>query len=333
MIESFTDPGFLAALLAGLASFATILTIAAPALKGNKLETRLKSVSNRREELRRKSREQLKDKSLRRKDEGMMRNVVDKLDLQSLLRDDNLEKALVQAGLRGPRPVSAFYFARFALPFLLGLLTFLYLHFVNDFDLNFQLQMCAVMFGAAAGFYAPNMYLTNRADKRKASIMKAFPDSLDMMLICVESGMSIESAFAKVGEEVGTASVELAEELGLTTAELSYLQERRQAYLNLADRTNHPGIKSVATALVQAEKYGTPMGTALRTMAKENREIRVLEAEKKAAALPAKLTVPMIVFFLPVLFIVIGTPAYIQIKKQDAEQSGEGVNPVAQSVQ
>lgn len=332
MMETVTDPGFIAALLAGLACFATILTIAAPALKGNKLETRLKSVSNRREELRRKSREQLQQKGLRRKDEGMMRNVVDKLDLQSALKDDNLEKALIQAGLRGPRPVSAFYFARFALPFLLGVSAFLYLRFVNNFDLNFQLQMCVVLFGAAAGFYAPNMYLTNLADKRRASIMKAFPDSLDMMLICVESGMSIESAFGKVAEEVGTSSVELAEELGLTTAELSYLQERRQAYLNLADRTNHPGIKSVATALVQAEKYGTPMGTALRTMAKENRELRVLEAEKKAAALPAKLTVPMIVFFLPVLFIVIGVPAYIQIKGMDAEE-GTDTNPVAASVQ
>ncbi|MFC7291251.1 type II secretion system F family protein [Hirschia litorea] len=332
MIETATDPGFLAALLAGLACFATILTIAAPALKGNNLDTRLKSVSNRREELRRKSREQLSQKGLRRTDEGVMKRIVDKLDLQSALKDDNLEKALVQAGLRGPRPVSAFYFARFALPFALGLFAFLYLHFVNDFDLNTQLQICAVMFAAAAGFYAPNMYLTNRADKRKASIMKAFPDSLDMMLICVEAGMSIELAFARVGEEIGTASVELAEELGLTTAELSYLQERRQAYLNLAERTNHPGIKSVATALVQAEKYGTPMGTALRAMAKENREIRILEAEKKAAALPAKLTVPMIVFFLPVLFLVIGGPAYIQIKGQEGEKGTE-VSPMSQAVE
>ncbi len=331
MTETFTDPGFLAALLAGLASFATILTIAAPALRGNKLETRLKSVSNRREELRRKSREQLKDKSLRHTDEGMMRNVVEKLDLQKALKDDNLEKALIQAGLRGPKPISAFYFARFALPFLLALGAFLYLHFVNDFELNLQLKICVIMFMGAAGFYAPNMYLTNLADKRKASIMKAFPDSLDMMLICVESGMSIEAAFGRVGEEIGTASIELAEELGLTTAELSYLQERRQAYLNLAERTNHPGIKSVATALVQAEKYGTPMGAALRTMAKENRDLRVLEAEKKAAALPAKLTVPMIVFFLPVLFLVIGGPAYIQIKGMDDEEGAEA-SPMVQSV-
>jgi tight adherence protein C len=135
-----------------------------------------------------------------------------------------------------------------------------------------------------------------------------------MMLICVESGTAIEQAFARVGEEIGTASPELAEELALTTAELSYLPDRRVAYYNLADRTNHPGVKSVAMALVQAEKYGTPMGNALRTMAKENRDLRVTEAEKKAASLPAKLTVPMIVYFLPVLFLVILGPAFNKIK-------------------
>ena len=142
--------------------------------------------------------------------------------------------------------------------------------------------------------------------------MKAFPDSLDMMLICVEAGMSIEAAFGKVGQEIGSASPELAEELTLTTAELSYLQERRMAYDNLATRTNHPGVKAVCMALAQAERYGTPLGDALRVMSKENREMRIAAAEKKAAALPAKLTVPMIVFFLPVLFLVILGPAYIQ---------------------
>jgi len=161
--------------------------------------------------------------------------------------------------------------------------------------------------------------------------MRAFPDSLDMMLICVESGMSIEQAFARVGEEIGSASVELAEELALTTAELSYLQDRRQAYYNLAERTNHPGVKGVATALVQAEKYGTPMGSALRVMAKENREMRITEAEKKAAALPAKLTVPMIVFFLPVLFLVILGPAFIKIDTMGIGKTKSGATVEAES--
>jgi len=125
--------------------------------------------------------------------------------------------------------------------------------------------------------------------------------------------MSVEAAFGKVSKEIGSQSVELAEEFSLTTAELSYLQDRRIAFENLGKRTGLPGIKSVAVALAQAERYGTPIGQALRTMAKENRDMRMLEAEKKAAALPPKLTVPMIVFFLPVLFAVIIGPAMIQV--------------------
>ena len=317
LASALTDPATLAAILAAIACFATVLTIAAPMLTGNRLETRLKNVASRREELRRKNREALAQTSLRRKDEGMMKNVVEKLDLQKALEDSNLEKKLMQAGLRGPGPISAFYFARMAMPFALGLGIAAYLWLVNDFDLRLQMKVFAVVAGFAAGYYAPNIYLKNLADKRRKSIMSAFPDSLDMMLICVEAGMSIEQAFARVGDEIGAASPELAEELALTVAELSYLQERRMAYYNLAERTNHPGIKSVAMALVQAEKYGTPMGAALRTMAKENRDLRVNEAEKKAAALPAQLTVPMIVFFLPVLFLVILGPAYIKLTQKD----------------
>ncbi|MGL4397386.1 MAG: type II secretion system F family protein, partial [Hyphomicrobium sp.] len=132
---------------------------------------------------------------------------------------------------------------------------------------------------------------------------------LDMLLICVQSGMSVESAFGKVAKEVATQSIELAEEMTLTTAELSYLQDRRMAFENLGKRTGLPGVKAVTTALIQAERYGTPVASALRTMAKENRDIRQSEAERKAAALPPKLTVPMIIFFLPVLFIVILGPA------------------------
>ena len=316
-VSFLTDPMTLAAAFAAVASFATVLTIAAPALGGDKLTSRLKQVANRREELRKKSRAALEGetakKSLRVRDTSMVKKFVDKLDLAKALEDPGVIKKLVQAGLRGPKPVTVFYFCRFALPLVLGLAAFIYLWFVNDHDLSLQMKLGAVGVGFAAGFYGPNLYLENLITKRKASIMRAFPDSLDMMLICVESGMSIELAFARVGEEIGTASAELAEELALTTAELSYLQDRRQAYYNLAERTNHPGVKGVAMALVQAENYGTPLGSALRVMAKENREMRITEAEKIAASLPAKLTVPMIVFFLPVLFMVILGPAFIKI--------------------
>jgi len=177
-----------------------------------------------------------------------------------------------------------------------------------------------VVMAAGVGFYAPNIYLKNMIDKRRASIMAAFPDSLDLLLICVESGMSIEAAIQKVSQEVGGQSIELAEELSLLSAELSYLPDRRMAYEGMAKRTQHPGIKAVATAMTQAETYGTPLGSALRVMAKENRDLRLSAAEKKAAALPAKLTVPMILFFLPVLFVVILGPAIINI--QDMMKGG-----------
>ena len=182
----------------------------------------------------------------------------------------------------------------------------------------------------AAGFYAPNIYVKNLAGKRQKSIMLAFPDALDMLLICVEAGMSIELAFNKVSQEIGSASPELAEEFGLTVAELSYLPDRRLAYDNLAGRTGHEGVKAVCMALSQAERYGTPLGGALRVMAKENREMRMSAAEKKAAALPAKLTVPMILFFLPVLFLVVLGPAYIKYQAmQDKNEAAPEVTQIA----
>lgn len=317
--ESLSDPGTLASLFAAVAMFATITSVMLPALKGDKLETRLKQVTSQREKLRRASRAQLDQPGLKREAKGTLASITKKLDLQKMLEDPNIAAKMEQAGFRGPKPLSIFYFCRFALPMLGAVGMFLYIFFVNDHNLSTQLKYGSVVFGAAIGFYAPNLYVGNVAANRQKSLMKAFPDALDMMLICVESGMSIEMAFAKVGAEIGTASVELAEELQLTTAELSYLQERRQAYENLARRTGHEGVKAVTLALIQGERYGTPLGDALRVMSKENRDMRMSAAEKKAAALPAKLTVPMILFFLPVLFLVVLGPAYIKISGMNSE--------------
>jgi len=311
--ESLSDPGVLASMLAAVAMFATVTSVMLPALKGDKLETRLKQVTEQREKLRRASRAALETRGLKKEAQGTISSITKRLDLQKLLEDPNIQIKLDQAGLRGPRPLMVFYFCRFVLPFAFAILTFIYIFFLSDLGLSPQMKYGSIIFGAAAGFYAPNLYVGNIAAKRQQSIMRAFPDALDMMLICVESGMSIEMAFAKVGAEVGSASPELAEELQLTTAELAYLQERRVAYENLARRTGHEGVKAVTMALIQAERYGTPLGDALRVMAKENRDMRMSEAEKKAAALPAKLTVPMILFFLPVLFLVVLGPAYIKV--------------------
>jgi len=322
IVDTLTDPLLIAGVLAAGACFATIVTVAAPSLAEDKLGSRLKEVAKKREELRKRSRAELAKGagSLQHKDaNSFAKNLVNKLNLQKALADDTLAEKLVRAGLRGHAAQTMFYFYRAALPIGFALAALAYVVFMGQ-DLSFQMKLVAVVGGLAAGFYAPNIYLQNLADNRRTKIMSSFPDSLDMMLICVESGMSIEMALQRVGVEIATASVELAEEFALTTAELSYLPERRMAYENLARRTNHPGVKAVAMALTQAEKYGTPVGQALRVMAKENRDLRLAEAEKKAASLPPKLTVPMIVFFLPVLFAVIIGPALIQVNQMMSGQ-------------
>jgi tight adherence protein C len=199
------------------------------------------------------------------------------------------------------------------MPFIVFGVALLYLFVITHFHWSTMIKIGAAVAAALIGYYLPDLYVSNAIANRRQSIMKAFPDTLDLMLICVESGMSIEPAFTKVAAEIGDQSPELAEELALTTAELSYLPERRQAFENLAKRCGHSGVKAVATALTQAEKYGTPLGQALRVAAQENREMRMSEAERRAASLPAKLTVPMILFFLPCLFVVIMGPAVMKI--------------------
>jgi tight adherence protein C len=325
MIAFFTNVQNLLSLGVGVLVFATLVTLLGSFSGGAKLESRLKAVAVRREELKRRSRQAIVaqnsgSQNLRHADEGFKKHVVERLNLTKLLEDPKVAEKMAQAGFRGPRPLTTFYFFRFSMPFVfLGVAVF-YLFIFNDFGLPPMTRVTACMFAAVIGFYAPNIFLANRIAKRKASIMQAFPDALDLLLICVEAGMSIEAAISKVSQEIGGSSIDLAEELTLLSAELSYLPDRRMAYEGLAKRTNHPGVKSVATAMTQAETYGTPLGAALRTMAKENREMRLSAAEKKAAALPAKLTVPMILFFLPVLFIVILTPAILNI--QDTMAAG-----------
>ena len=314
VVSVLDNPLNVAAGLTAALCFSTVATLVAPVLKGDKLEDRLKSVASRREELRRRSRQQIKDASLRRKDDGVLKDLLDKLQVRKLLEDPKVIDKLAQAGLRGPKPLTTFYFFRFVTPFALATLGLIYFFGLNGVHWPAQMRFVACFVLFTLGFYAPTLYVKNRAAKRLASIMAVFPDALDLLLICVEAGMSIEAAIQKVGAEVGSSSIELAEEFGLLSAELSYLPERRQAYEGLAKRTNHPGIKSVATAMTQAERYGTPLGNALRVMAKENRELRIAAAEKKAAQLPAKLTVPMILFFLPVIFIVILGPAIIRVQ-------------------
>jgi tight adherence protein C len=306
---------FLVTSFVAIVAFATIVTLAMPLIERDGLGDRLNSVSKRREELRAKHHAALNAKrgSLRIEPSTLMKSTLERFKLTNMLESENSKEKLASAGYRGQAPLIAFMFFRFVMPFVVFVLALFYLFVLTNLGYSTMTRICIAVAGALVGYYLPDLFVSNAITRRQQSIMRAFPDALDLMLICVESGMSIESAFTRVASEIGTQSGELAEELGLTTAELSYLPDRRQAFDNLAKRCGHAGVKSVAVALNQAEKYGTPMGQALRVTATENREMRMAEAERKAASLPAKLTVPMIVFFLPCLFIVILGPAAMKI--------------------
>jgi len=318
-VISLLTPQIVVTLLAAVAAFATTLSVLMPVLSRDRLSTRMQVMATERDKMRAARLADLAKKDgqgrLRTTPKGFMQEIVDKLNLRSVFETEEVRDKLKMAGLRGQAPLVGYMFFRVAMPAIIAMIALLYLFVIADYDYPVLVKLGLAIGAAYIGFYLPNMFIENLVQRRQTSIKNAFPDSLDMLLICVQSGMSIEAAFQKVSGEVGATSLELAEELSLTTAELSYLQDRRQAFENLGKRTGIPGIKAVATALIQAERYGTPVGTALRVMAKENREMRMSEAEKKAAALPPKLTVPMIIFFLPVLFVVILGPAIIQVFK------------------
>jgi len=315
IFEILFDPTFLATMAAAIFAFATIITLGLPLAERDQLGQRLKAVSERREQLRAAHHAALNAKriSLRNEPIGYMKMTLDRFKLGNLLESEDTRDKLARAGYRGQGPVVTFMFFRFVMPFVVLLLALVYLFGISNVAWGSFMKINASVGAALLGFYLPDLFLNNTIARRQQSIMRAFPDALDLLLICMESGMSIEASFQRVASEIGSQSSELAEELGLTTAELSYLPDRRMAFENLAKRCGHAGVKAVATALNQAERYGTPMGQALRVAAQENRENRMAEAEKKAASLPAKLTVPMILFFLPCLFVVILGPAIMKI--------------------
>jgi len=316
IVRLLYNPELLLTGLVAVAAFATIVTLAMPLVQGDKLQARMKAVASERAAMRKKERAKLladsKAASLRRSPKSYMKTIVEQFNLEKLLEARDTREKLRMAGLRGQAPLITFLFFRLVVPVIVFLATLFYLFVVNDFDRPPLVRVLMAVGSGYLGFYLPNLLLANRIQKRQQSLSRAFPDALDLLLICVESGMSVEAAFGRVADEIGTQSIELAEELMLTTAELSYIQDRRQAYENLGKRTGLSGVRAVATTLIQAERYGTPLSQALRVMAQENRDMRMQAAEKKAAGLPPKLTVPMILFFLPVLFVVILGPAAIR---------------------
>ncbi|MGH6903003.1 MAG: type II secretion system F family protein [Geminicoccaceae bacterium] len=307
-----TADGILVTLVAAMA-FLSVWAVWYALLEKHPMERRARMLTARRNELRG---QLLKEKGPRvRQKEGLsvMRQVVAALKLMQTQQTDKLHDHLAQAGLRSRDAVIVFLFFKVAMPVLLAAVTFMLVYLLEVGDLSPGSRLLAVLGGAVLGFFVPELYVSNLVKKRQLALGKALPDGLDLLVICAESGLSLDAALDRVANEMGGASAPLAEELSLTSIELGFLPERRQALLNLNRRTNLPAIRGVVNTLVQTEKYGTPLSQSLRVLANEFRDQRLLKAEEKAARLPATLTVPMIVFILPVLFIVLVGPAVIDV--------------------
>ena len=323
IVELLTQRDFLIAVLAAVSAAAVVFTFGSSLIVRQEMKGRIKRVAIERDKMRAEEMARLRGGngnpdgrvSIRRGSEAKsyMKRAVERFDLKKAFQDDSTVDKLAMAGLRGQGELTKFLFQRLAYPVAIFAIAAIYLLILAPGERPVYLNLVYAIGAGLLGAYLPVILLRNKTQKRQASIRRSWPDCLDLLLLCVEAGMSMEHAFKRVAKEIGAQSVELAEELTLTTAELSFLEDRTRAYDNLGRRTGLDNVKSVMTALIQADRYGTSVGQALRVMAEEGRESRMMDAEKKAAALPPKLTVPLIVFFLPVLFIVILSPAMIQV--------------------
>jgi tight adherence protein C len=319
MSISLTDANInlLIAMTSAIAAFLSFVLVSWPYLMPDTLGARMKKVKDEREAIRRRERSKLLGNnapSLRTEPKKIFKDILDRFNLWEEISNTTMVKKLRMAGYRGQGPVVTFVAAQVIVPSVIFIFTALFAFVVpKQADYPFFAKLSAVMAATLIGYYAPGFYIKNLINKRQTAVRRSWPDALDLLLICVESGMGLESALAKVADEIAVQCPELAQEFALMTAELSYLPDRHKAYDNLAERTGLDAVKALVVALSQSEKYGTSLGQSLRVLAQENRDKRMSLAEKKAAALPPKLTVPMILFFLPVLFAVILTPALIQV--------------------
>ncbi|MCW2396392.1 MULTISPECIES: type II secretion system F family protein [unclassified Sphingobium] len=310
----------LGTLLAAMATFAVLVALYAATTVRNPMGRRLRALNDRREQLKAGI---IVAPSKRRTKIVHQSDTTDWMQrfLSSLkvLQDDQVrdaQKKLAQAGIRSKEYAIAVIFARLVLPIAVGGSAALLIYGLDLWPHWGPLKK----FGAFAGalllsYKAPDLYVGNKVTKRSDAIRKGIPDALDLLVICAEAGLTVDAAFARVARELGSAYPELGEEFQLTSIELSFLTERRMAFENLAERVDVEALKGVVTTMIQTEKYGTPLASALRILSAEFRHERMMRAEEKAARLPAIMTIPLILFILPTLFVVILGPAACSIKK------------------
>ncbi len=312
------DPSFMITLLASACTFFTLIAIALPYVGPDPMAKRLALAKRSRSELRARQLEMMQRKSrLRRNRRSRLQELVDRFNLREIFAGEELRTKLIQANWRSAHAVSIFAAARALLPLGGGAAMALYVFVLSESALQLSTQIALVFGAVVVGLYVPNFLMNKAIETRQRAVAEALPDALDLLLICVESGISIEAAFSMVAKEVGATAPELAHEFEITTAEMAYIPDRRSALENLALRTGLQQVKAFVTTVIQAEKYGTPLSNALRTAAQENRDIRMAAAEKKAASLPPKLTVPMVFFFLPPLFVIVLGPLIISYIRGD----------------
>ena len=320
------DVVLVGSILAGVAALAVILAIYAAVTVRDPMAKRVKALNERREQLKAGivSGGARRRQSLVRKNQttDRLRDVLSNLKVLQDSQIQDIQQKLAFAGIRKKEYAVAVIFGRMVLPIVFGLIAAAVLYWSNAFPewsstKRFMGFAAAVIFG----YKAPELYINNIATKRTDAIRKGLPDALDLMVICAEAGLTVDAAFGRVAKELGRAYPELGDEFTLTAIELSFLTERRMAFENLAYRVNLEAVRGVVTTMIQTERYGTPLASALRVLSAEFRNERMMRAEEKAARLPAIMTVPLILFILPVLFIVILGPAGCSIADAFANQN------------
>jgi len=302
--------------LAALAMFAAMWQALRPS---SPFERRLGQIIDRKETLRQSALANRRSQH-RRTPVGLMREAVTRLNLLRSQHAAEARQKLARAGIRSQDAMVKYLFAQISLPFLFGSVTFIDINVLHLMPLGPEFGLVASGVATLLGFYAPRIYLRNAADKRAKQMQLALPDGLDLMVICAEAGLSLDATLVRVSRELGNTWPELAEELAITAAELTFLPERRMAFENLNTRTDSDGIRGVVNTLQQTAKFGTPLAQSLRVLAAELRTARMTRAEEKAARLPALLTIPMMIFILPTLFIVLLGPAAISVMDTFSKQ-------------
>ena len=311
------DVIWIATLLSAVATFAVLIAIYAATTVKDPMARRVKALNERREQLKAgivASTNKRKKLTNRNEAADRVRSILSSL---KMLQDDQLKKTqiqLMQAGIRAKDLAYFIILARFVMPVVLGIAVVLGLYVFDLMPDWGWFKRYAVTAATLVGSYkAPDLWLKNRVTKRSHAVRKGLPDALDLLVICAEAGLTVDAAFGRVARELGKAYPELGDEFGLTAIELGFLNERRQAFENLATRVDLEAVRGVVTTMIQTEKYGTPLASALRVLSAEFRNERMMRAEEKAARLPAIMTVPLILFILPTLFIVILGPASCSI--------------------